>query len=241
MPIPQCSKHRPHPTWTSATGPRCPVCGAGLDDQAVPDEPPVVRSFAFYQQRAGLTSGQHGTRTPSRLCMAVAGLCGEAGEFLDAVKKRDFHGHWNVDAAAKELGDCLWYIAETATSLGLELDVLAGASLERPWQPLVAETAACSPTLAAALELVERAAATMMVVALAGFEPRPEGAAVGSPRTLLGETLYALARAASACGVDLEQVATANAAKLWLRYKHRFTAAASVARVDVAAPADAAP
>ena len=59
---------------------------------------------------------------------AALGLCGEAGEFADLVKKAMFHGpghELDVDKAAKELGDVLWYIADAAAALGISLEKVA--------------------------------------------------------------------------------------------------------------------
>ena len=62
------------------------------------------------------------------LLNGVMGLCGEAGEAIDIVKKHLHQGHaLDKDKLAKELGDIAWYLAETATALDISLeDVLAG-------------------------------------------------------------------------------------------------------------------
>lgn len=62
------------------------------------------------------------------LINGVMGLCGEAGEAIDIVKKHLAHGHpLDRSHLIEELGDIAWYIAETATALGVELDdVFAG-------------------------------------------------------------------------------------------------------------------
>lgn len=240
MLTPQCSRHQPHPTWISETGPRCPTCGVGLAGQPVPDEPPQVRSFAFYQKRAGATSSQAGTRTPSRLCMAVVGLCGEAGEFLDALKKREFAGHGDFEIAAKELGDCLWYVAEAATALDTTLEAVAASSLDRPWGEMFPADAPlpCSAEMVAGLELCDRANAMMIHAANDRFDPGPEYAP--SLALTLGDVLRGIARAATTCGIELPAVATANVAKLWMRYRrnadHKFSSEASQQRVDAASP-----
>lgn len=58
----------------------------------------------------------------------VMGLCGEAGECCDLVKKYLFQGHeLNRDKLIEELGDVAWYIACTAHGLGVQLeDILQG-------------------------------------------------------------------------------------------------------------------
>ena len=57
------------------------------------------------------------------LINGVMGLCGEAGEAIDIVKKHLHQGHALDKAAlAKELGDIAWYLAETAYALELPLE-----------------------------------------------------------------------------------------------------------------------
>ncbi len=64
------------------------------------------------------------------------GLCGEAGEVADKVKKviRDQGGRFSaasLEALSLELGDVLWYVAQLATELGLDLETIARANLEK--------------------------------------------------------------------------------------------------------------
>jgi NTP pyrophosphatase (non-canonical NTP hydrolase) len=64
------------------------------------------------------------------------GLCGEAGETAEKVKKaiRDDGGTLTEErraAIAAELGDVLWYAAQLATEAGLELEEVAAANLEK--------------------------------------------------------------------------------------------------------------
>jgi NTP pyrophosphatase (non-canonical NTP hydrolase) len=64
------------------------------------------------------------------------GLCGEAGEVAEKVKKtiRDDGGVLSDerrDALARELGDVLWYTAQLATEAGLDLEVVAADNLEK--------------------------------------------------------------------------------------------------------------
>jgi NTP pyrophosphatase (non-canonical NTP hydrolase) len=64
------------------------------------------------------------------------GLCGEAGEVAEKVKKtiRDDGGVLSDErreALARELGDVLWYTAQLATEAGLELEAIAEDNLEK--------------------------------------------------------------------------------------------------------------
>ena len=57
------------------------------------------------------------------LINGVMGLCGEAGEAIDIVKKHLAQGHeLDREKLIGELGDIAWYLAETAHALGVPLD-----------------------------------------------------------------------------------------------------------------------
>ena len=68
----------------------------------------------------------------TNLTNAALGLCGEAGEFADLLKKALFQGH-ALDCAhmRKELGDILWYIALGADALGVTVDDLIKENVEK--------------------------------------------------------------------------------------------------------------
>ena len=66
------------------------------------------------------------------LLNAVMGLCGEAGEVIDLVKKQRFQGHpLDRDALVKELGDVAWYLAEAAQGLGVPLEEIMRRNLDK--------------------------------------------------------------------------------------------------------------
>lgn len=64
------------------------------------------------------------------------GLASEAGEVADKIKKalRDDNGILTPERrsdVSKELGDVLWYVAQCSTELGLSLDEIGRANLEK--------------------------------------------------------------------------------------------------------------
>jgi len=70
------------------------------------------------------------------LSYPALGLVGEAGEVAEQAKKtiRDDGGEVSDDrraAISKELGDVLWYVAQLASELGLELEDIARENLEK--------------------------------------------------------------------------------------------------------------
>lgn len=82
----------------------------------------MINSFNEYQKLAQRTS----PTGHDRVLNGVMGLNGEAGECIDIVKKHYFQGHeLNKLKLLDELGDVLWYIAETATGLGVEMNEIA--------------------------------------------------------------------------------------------------------------------
>ena len=66
------------------------------------------------------------------LIKGVMGLCGEAGEAIDIVKKHLAQGHeLDREGLIKELGDVAWYLAETATALGIDLDEVLERNIDK--------------------------------------------------------------------------------------------------------------
>ena len=93
-----------------------------------------MTTLSEYQQRSRATAVYPGAG--DNLLYPTLGLCGEAGEVAEKVKKmvRDDGGVLTAqrrEALAKELGDVLWYVAQLATEAGLDLDTIAAANLEK--------------------------------------------------------------------------------------------------------------
>ena len=87
-----------------------------------------------YQQRSRATAVYPGAGHD--LTYPALGLCGEAGECAEKVKKaiRDDGGVLSDErraALAAELGDVLWYLAQLATEAWLDLDELAEENLAK--------------------------------------------------------------------------------------------------------------
>jgi NTP pyrophosphatase (non-canonical NTP hydrolase) len=83
-------------------------------------------------QRLALRTEAPGREPRERLLNAALGLCGEAGEFADSLKKVEFHAHpLDLDELRKELGDVLWYAALACDALGLRMGDLMAENIEK--------------------------------------------------------------------------------------------------------------
>lgn len=87
-------------------------------------------SFNKYQEEAYELISEDGRK--DLILNGVLGLAGESGECCDIVKKYKFQGH-DLDKThiLDELGDVLWYIAETASGLGVTLEEVAQFNLDK--------------------------------------------------------------------------------------------------------------
>lgn len=66
------------------------------------------------------------------LINGVMGLCGEAGEAIDVVKKHLAQGHpLDREHLIQELGDVAWHLAETATALDVDLEEVFSRNIEK--------------------------------------------------------------------------------------------------------------
>ena len=68
----------------------------------------------------------------TRLENGLMGLCGEAGETMDILKKFLFQGHsLDQNHLAKELGDVAWYLAVSADALGYGLEDIFQMNIDK--------------------------------------------------------------------------------------------------------------
>ena len=84
-----------------------------------------------YQKKA-MTTLNPALSKQDVLLNGVMGLCGEAGECIDLVKKHLHQGHpLDTEKLCKELGDVAWYLAETAWALDIPLESILRGNLEK--------------------------------------------------------------------------------------------------------------
>ena len=87
-------------------------------------------SFNEYQKQAYDLISEEGKK--DLITNGVLGLDGETGECCDIVKKYKFQGHeLDKEHLKDELGDVLWYIAETCSGLGITLEEVAQFNLDK--------------------------------------------------------------------------------------------------------------
>ena len=83
-----------------------------------------------YQHLAGRTIN-HELDKHAMMNHGVFGLASEAGE-VSGIMQKTYQGHYlHHDNMVKELGDCLWMIAEIATSMGVTLEQIAQANIDK--------------------------------------------------------------------------------------------------------------
>jgi len=100
-----------------------------------PQSPQIMELMTFtdYQITSSATA-VYPAVNPIIYC--ALGLFGETGEVAEKIKKvlRDNNGEFDADTVAAiklELGDVLWYLAQLATELGLSLDAIAKANIQK--------------------------------------------------------------------------------------------------------------
>ena len=87
----------------------------------------TMNEYQALAQRTASTTGES-----DKIHNGVLGLCGEAGEIADVIKKHVYQGHDLVkEDLIEELGDVLWYCAELAAGLGVGLAEVAERNIEK--------------------------------------------------------------------------------------------------------------
>ena len=83
-------------------------------------------------QRLAMTTLNPALDRRDVLINGVMGLCGEAGEAIDIVKKHLAQGHeLDQEKLIKELGDVAWYLAETAYALDVSLEDVLQRNIDK--------------------------------------------------------------------------------------------------------------
>ena len=84
-----------------------------------------------YQQLAMRTAAIPEEQTARRMYHGALGLTSEAGEVCGILQKV-YQGHeLDKDHMVKELGDCLWMIAELCSALGVTLDEVMQVNIDK--------------------------------------------------------------------------------------------------------------
>ena len=83
-----------------------------------------------FQNAALRTAGQGNTN--DLLINGAMGLCGEAGEVIDIIKKWQYQGHpLDAEHLIGELGDVAWYLAIACTGVGVTLETVMIRNIEK--------------------------------------------------------------------------------------------------------------
>jgi NTP pyrophosphatase (non-canonical NTP hydrolase) len=118
-----------------------PRSGSAAETAMTTTGPKRKMDFREYQQRAAKTD-RNPEQSEKGMMIPLLGLAGEAGQVLSEYKKylRDRESHILFkERFAEEMGDLLWYLANTATKFDLDLGDVAEQNLvkcEERWGPL---------------------------------------------------------------------------------------------------------
>ena len=101
------------------------------------DSMPRIKTFdRFYMfneyQNHAMRTANKSLPADEMLLNSIMGMCGESGEAIDLLKKHRAQGApLDIDRLVKEVGDCLWYIAEFAEASGISLGEIAQRNIEK--------------------------------------------------------------------------------------------------------------
>ena len=99
---------------------------------------PKVTTLNHYQAATAATADFPDSGPYGGLEYLTLGVCGEAGEVAEKVKKQIRRGGDRDDPAfaaevAKEIGDVLWYLSRLSARLGFSLETIAQINLEKTY------------------------------------------------------------------------------------------------------------
>lgn len=115
-----------HPDCHLCSDPVCDECW----NQEYKPEPEITRLDIYLMEAMRTCSFQYGEQD-KMMRHAVFGLCSESGEVAGILQKV-FQGHdFDKEHFKKELGDCLWMIAEACTSVGTTLSEIASMNIQK--------------------------------------------------------------------------------------------------------------
>lgn len=110
-----------------------------IDLTNLPKRPVTTTDFSNYENMDFQEYQELARRTANplkdeklELCNWGLGLAGEAGEVVELIKKHAFHGKTlNVEDITLELGDVLYYLAQVAHVVGVDLQTVAERNIEK--------------------------------------------------------------------------------------------------------------
>lgn len=88
--------------------------------------------LGYDYQRLAMRTARLELSEKELLCDGAMGLCGEAGECCDLIKKHVFQGHMlDADKLIDEMSDVMWYLALICHVLGTDLDLVMEHNIKK--------------------------------------------------------------------------------------------------------------
>ena len=97
---------------------------------------PTGMTLEEYQEQSRTTAVYPGKGEFQGLAYCVLGMCGEAGECANDVKKmsrddRTLRKPERIERIVDEVGDLMWYVAQTCSELGISLQTVIEMNREK--------------------------------------------------------------------------------------------------------------
>jgi NTP pyrophosphatase (non-canonical NTP hydrolase) len=131
-----CETRRPEADCVNRVR-KCPECGyrfrtVEYEEELLKKEEDIKAMRANEYQGLAMRTSNRELSKEDHLLNGVLGLAGESGEIADLIKKNRMQGHkLDIEHVAKELGDVCWYIAETATAIGCDLETIMKMNIDK--------------------------------------------------------------------------------------------------------------